>query len=227
MKIRPVAAELLHADRHGKSLVAILRGCLKKLKLYHHFTSDTTFWILIVILWILAICNNSKSTYAKLTVFAVSRKQFTVVLILHVSEVLLQRISKWTHLIILHHVLVKCKVQPNRGYYSPEGEYMHSSTISLTSTLDGGGWLTPRPLYPREWPGTYCIGGWVAPRAGLDWCGNSHLSFGFDPRTEASRYTDWAIPVPFIYRVSEKDYTLFLFFFSRCPVCGEWCKLHW
>ena len=26
------------------------------------------------------------------------------------------------------------------------------------------------------------------------------------------------------YRVSEKDCILF---FSRCPVCGEWCKLHW
>ena len=29
------------------------------------------------------------------------------------------------------------------------------------------------------------------------------------------------------YTVSEKDCTLFLFFFSRCPVRGEWCKLHW
>jgi hypothetical protein len=30
-----------------------------------------------------------------------------------------------------------------------------------------------------------------------------------------------------LYRMSEKDCTLFLFYFSRCPVCGEWCKLHW
>jgi hypothetical protein len=29
-----------------------------------------------------------------------------------------------------------------------------------------------------------------------------------------------------LYRVSEKDCTLFFIFFSRCPVCGEWCKLH-
>jgi hypothetical protein len=34
-----------------------------------------------------------------------------------------------------------------------------------------------------------------------------------------------------VYRVSEKDCTLFYFvpffiFFSRYPVCGEWCKLH-
>jgi len=27
---------------------------------------------------------------------------------------------------------------------------------------------TPRPLYPRERPGTHCIGGWVIHRAGLD-----------------------------------------------------------
>jgi hypothetical protein len=30
----------------------------------------------------------------------------------------------------------------------PDGEKRHSSTLSLTSALDGGGWLTP--LYPRE-----------------------------------------------------------------------------
>ena len=32
---------------------------------------------------------------------------------------------------------------------------------------------TPRPLYPREGPGTHCIGGWVGLRAGLDGCGKS------------------------------------------------------
>ena len=38
------------------------------------------------------------------------------------------------------------------------------------------GWMvnaTPRPLYPREWLGVHCIGGWVEPRAGLDGCGKS------------------------------------------------------
>ena len=33
------------------------------------------------------------------------------------------------------------------------------------------GWVVnamPRPLYPREGPGTHCIGGWVDPRAGLE-----------------------------------------------------------
>ena len=33
---------------------------------------------------------------------------------------------------------------------------------------------TPRPLYPREVPGTHCIEGWVGPRTGLDGCGKSH-----------------------------------------------------
>jgi hypothetical protein len=38
----------------------------------------------------------------------------------------------------------------------------------------GCGWVidvTPWPLYPRERPGTHCIGGWVGPRPGLDGCG--------------------------------------------------------
>ena len=38
------------------------------------------------------------------------------------------------------------------------------------------GWVvnaTPRPLYPRERPGTHCIGGWMGSRAGLDRCGKS------------------------------------------------------
>jgi hypothetical protein len=33
---------------------------------------------------------------------------------------------------------------------------------------------TPRPLYPRETPGTHCTGGCVGPRAGLDRSEKSH-----------------------------------------------------
>jgi hypothetical protein len=52
---------------------------------------------------------------------------------------------------------------------------MYISTLSLTSTLDWGGVdnTTPRPLYTRETPSTYCIGGWVGPRACLDGCKKS------------------------------------------------------
>ena len=40
------------------------------------------------------------------------------------------------------------------------------------------GWVvkaTPLSLYPRERPCTPCIGGWVGPRAGLEWCGKFRL----------------------------------------------------
>ena len=60
------------------------------------------------------------------------------------------------------------------------------------------GWVvnaTPRPIYPREKPGTHCIGGWVDTRVGLDGCGRSRPppDRDFDPQTiqpVASRYTD-------------------------------------
>jgi hypothetical protein len=50
-------------------------------------------------------------------------------------------------------------------------EWRYSSIHSLTSALDGGGWLASRPgrftLRERA-PGTHWIGGWVGPRAVLD-----------------------------------------------------------
>ena len=54
----------------------------------------------------------------------------------------------------------KGKVHPRTDHEGPERE---------------GGWSTPRPgrFYPREGPGTNCIGGWVGIRAGLDRCGKS------------------------------------------------------
>ena len=44
--------------------------------------------------------------------------------------------------------------------------------------------VTPWPLYPREWPGTHCMGGRAGPRASLDGCGKSR------PRRDS-------IPVPY------------------------------
>jgi hypothetical protein len=68
---------------------------------------------------------------------------------------------------------------------------MYSSTLSLTSAIDEGGWSTPRPgrFTPRKRPGTHCIGGWVGLRTGQ----KISPPPGFDPRTVhpvASRYTD-------------------------------------
>ena len=61
--------------------------------------------------------------------------------------------------------------------------------------------FTQRPLYPRERPGTPCIGGWIGPRAGPNGCGKSRPPQpGFDPRIVqpvASHYTDWDIQAHF------------------------------
>ena len=56
--------------------------------------------------------------------------------------------------------IIKSKVHPRTGHKGPKGEKRYISTLSLTSALDTGGWLTPRPgrFTPRESPGTHCIG---------------------------------------------------------------------
>jgi hypothetical protein len=70
------------------------------------------------------------------------------------------------------------------------------------------GWVvnaTPRLLFPQEKPGTLCLGGYVGPRADLDGCGKSRPPPGFDLRTiqpVTSRYTDYAIPAPLIWRIA-------------------------
>jgi hypothetical protein len=61
------------------------------------------------------------------------------------------------------------------GHEGPEGEQRYSCTLSVTSALDWGGWLTPCPgsFTLGKSPSTHCIGGWVDPRADLDGCGKS------------------------------------------------------
>ena len=89
----------------------------------------------------------------------------------------------------------KGNVHPITAHEGPDGEQSYSSTLSLTSVLDGGGWSTPRPgrFTPRERPGILCIGGWVGPRSGRVRKILPPSPPGFDPRTVhpvASRYTD-------------------------------------
>jgi hypothetical protein len=48
--------------------------------------------------------------------------------------------SKWFY----HFQIRKSKFNPRTSHEVPEGEKRQSSTLSLTSALDGGGWLTPR-----------------------------------------------------------------------------------
>jgi hypothetical protein len=86
------------------------------------------------------------------------------------------------------------KGHPRKGHEGPEGEYRYSSTLSLTSALDGVGGQrhAPADLSPGKslYPLYRRLSG---PQAGLVGCGKSPPPLGFDPRTVqpvASRYTD-------------------------------------
>jgi len=69
----------------------------------------------------------------------------------------------------------KGKMSPYNRLRKPRGgvEVYPYSFFNLGARWDWMFNVTPRPLYPREKPGTHCIGGWVGLRAGLDWCGKS------------------------------------------------------
>ena len=67
------------------------------------------------------------------------------------------------------------ELHPKTDHEHPEREYMYSSTLSLTSGLDGVGCQhhALAALPPGKRPGTPCTGGWVGLTAGLDTCGKS------------------------------------------------------
>jgi len=81
-------------------------------------------------------------------------------------------------------------VKVRKTYRSPQNRprkprgrvVVYSSTLSITSALDGGWWSTSRSgrFTPRERPGTRFIGDWVGPRAGLN--GFSRVVFGWSLR---------------------------------------------
>jgi len=88
----------------------------------------------------------------------------------------------------------KGKIQSRTGHESPEGKQRYSSTLSLTSALEGTVFSAlPQPLYQRERHSTLFIGRWVGHRASQNGCGKFNLPPGFDLRTVqpvASSYTD-------------------------------------
>jgi hypothetical protein len=90
----------------------------------------------------------------------------------------------------------KRKVHPRRGHEGPEGELRYSSTLSLTSALDGVGGQrhSPAALLPGRRPSTHCIGSWVGPRAELDRCGKS--------RPNGIRSPDRPARIESLYRLS-------------------------
>jgi len=64
---------------------------------------------------------------------------------------------------------VEGKIHPRTGYEGLEREYRYIPSLSLTSAVDGSGWLTPCPcrFTPRKIPDTHFTGGSVDPRAAL------------------------------------------------------------
>ena len=85
----------------------------------------------------------------------------------------------------------------HEGHEGTEGEYRCSSTLSLISTLNGGGWTKPHSGHPtrgKEPVSIVYVAGWAPEPV---WTGAENLaSPGFDPwttQTVAGHYTDWAI----------------------------------
>jgi hypothetical protein len=76
-------------------------------------------------------------------------------------------------------VMKRCQLPANQptplqttemSHEGPGEKKKYSSTLSLTSALEGGGWLTPRPgrFNPGKDNRCHFTGGWVGPRAGVD-----------------------------------------------------------
>jgi hypothetical protein len=104
------------------------------------------------------------------------------------EELRIYKISLYIYIYIYIYTYVYSKrystVHRRTGHEGPKREKSYSSTLSLSSALEGVGWSTPRPgRYPGERPGTPCIGGWVGPRTGLGGCGKYRPPPGLDPQT--------------------------------------------
>ena len=73
-----------------------------------------------------------------------------------------------------HCTVTKIKSHQNRPRRPRGGEEVQIySSFNLGSRWDGWSTPFPVPFTSGKKPGTHCIGGWVAPRAGLDWQGKS------------------------------------------------------
>jgi hypothetical protein len=103
------------------------------------------------------------------------------------------------------------------------GEWKYSSTHSLISALDGGGWSASRlcRFTPKETAtGTHWIGGWVGPRAVLDAVVRRKIPSSrreSNPRIPivqhiAQRYTDWLYPKSVF--LPQSDVYIYIYIYS-------------
>ena len=110
------------------------------------------------------------------------------------------------------------KVQPRKSHESPEVEKRYSSTLSLTSALDGMGGQRHAPAaLPRgKRSGTHCIRGWVGPRTGAD---NLALTWIRSP----DRRKLWCIFNLFLYYFFKYNISLYhrsIFLFAKRKIAG-------
>jgi hypothetical protein len=117
------------------------------------------------------------------------------------SAVMRHSVTFWTSNFEQIKVKGKGKDHPRTGHEGPEGEQTYTSTLPLTSALDGVGGQrhAPAALPPGKDPVPIVEEAGWAP--GPVWTGAENIAppQGFDPRTVqsvASRYTDWVIPAP-------------------------------
>ena len=86
-----------------------------------------------------------------------------------------------------------------------------------------GGWLTPGPgrCTPAR---TYCIGGWVGPRAGAENLAATEI-LSRAVQTEASRYTDCAIAAQFrLYSIEHRSSSRLFWITISAFVWSDWQK---
>jgi hypothetical protein len=76
------------------------------------------------------------------------------------------------------------KIRPRKDHEVPEGEWRYSSTLSLTSALDGGGWLRPRPgRFTPMIESLYALYSKLGrPQGRSGWVRKKSPPHGFDPR---------------------------------------------
>ena len=116
------------------------------------------------------------------------------------------------------------KVHPRTGLEVPEGELRYSSTLSLSSTLDMGGWSTPRPsrFTPRKdlrYPLYRRLGG-LQGRSGRVWKISPLL--GFDPPDRPARSGSLCRPT---YN-SLYYYYYYYYYYSPLSLCGVFTVTH-
>jgi hypothetical protein len=98
----------------------------------------------------------------------------------------------WKQMSIKNHSMTFTLLQ---GHEGPEGEQRYTSTLSLTSALDGGGWPRPHPGRFNPWKEPQHPSNKRPRRSGQ--VRKISLLPGFDPRTfqhVANRYNGSAIP---------------------------------